>query len=157
MDRKNMRSLVFDDPNRPRGECADCGRKYGGVGWIDAVVPDDVWHKIRPVSDEEYAGILCVGCISRRCAMLGLTKVPVVFASGPLTPQITDLSAAQDAKTDHIGDATEMVSTTPLVGQLSTGPWPQFAEEVKAACAAKPAYRALEPEPWGGPEGEEYK
>lgn len=75
-------------------------------------------------------------------------------------------AAAQDAKT-----------RTSLLDQLSTGPWPKFVEEVKAAAAERIVYRALEPghggpdctacqhdsntcdraecPRWGGPEGEE--
>lgn len=62
---------------------------------------------------------------------------------GDLGVQIEELlAAAQDAK-----------PRTPLLDQLSTGPWPTFVEEVKTAAAERTACRALSPEPWAGAEG----
>jgi hypothetical protein len=70
---------------RPSGECYDCGRRYGGLGWIDCIVPDEVWRVISPVPEIEGAGLLCICCIAKRCAALGLHDVDVSFTSGPLT------------------------------------------------------------------------
>ena len=69
--------------SRPTGECYDCGRKYGGMGWVDASVPDEVWELISPVPENPEAGLLCFCCIAKRCAAQGLTSVPVVLDSGP--------------------------------------------------------------------------
>lgn len=57
------------------GWCFDCGLDYGGPAWIEAVIPDDVWAKIAP--REGKYGLLCITCIARRLARLGLEKVPV--------------------------------------------------------------------------------
>jgi hypothetical protein len=65
--------------------CADCELPYGGPGWIDAVVPNDVWRQISPTHDE--GGILCITCMARRCEALGLEDVPVMLASGPFSWQ----------------------------------------------------------------------
>lgn len=62
--------------------CHDCGLAYGGVGWIDALVSDDIWLQISPSHDE--GGILCINCISKRCEQLGLDNVPVALQSGVL-------------------------------------------------------------------------
>jgi len=55
--------------------CYDCGLEYGGIGWIEAIVPDKVWDSISPAGNQ--GGILCINCISRRLARRGLTDVPV--------------------------------------------------------------------------------
>lgn len=68
----------------PRGECYDCGRRYSSLGWIDAIVPDDVWDKIRPAPAVESGGLLCISCIAKRCRQIGLTRVPVKVTSGVL-------------------------------------------------------------------------
>ena len=70
---------------RPIGECYDCGRKYGGQGWVDAVVADEVWEQIKPevVADVEAAGLLCFCCMAKRCEARGLSKVEVALMSGP--------------------------------------------------------------------------
>lgn len=65
-----------------RNECYDCGLTYGGAGWIEAVVPNDIWARISPTGDE--GGLLCINCIASRCASLGLEGVPVMLAAGPL-------------------------------------------------------------------------
>lgn len=69
---------------KPIGECYDCGRKYGGLGWIDAIIPDEVWEIITPVPNIEGAGLLCINCIAKRCAQHNLHDVPVKLTSGPL-------------------------------------------------------------------------
>jgi hypothetical protein len=63
-------------------QCHDCGDQYGDPGWIEAVVPHDIWAKISPSKDE--GGILCVMCIAKRCGRLGLEDVPVLLTAGPL-------------------------------------------------------------------------
>lgn len=62
--------------------CFDCGFAYGGVGWCDVIVPDNVWLRISPSGNE--GGILCFNCICRRIERLGLERVPFVVRSGPL-------------------------------------------------------------------------
>lgn len=70
--------------------CQDCGLAYDGdLGWIEAIVPDEVWKIITP-NPKEYdnwrGGLLCVTCISRRCAEAGLLNVPVLLCgTEPLT------------------------------------------------------------------------
>lgn len=66
---------------RPLG-CYDCGFSYGGIGWVDVLVPNDVWAQISPTHDE--GGVLCFNCIARRAERLGLTDVAVLLLSGPL-------------------------------------------------------------------------
>jgi hypothetical protein len=66
------------------GACYDCGRHYGDeYGFPDLVLPNDVWAKISPRGDE--GGLLCPSCICRRAHALGMSGVPAVWASGPLT------------------------------------------------------------------------
>jgi len=31
-----------------RVACYDCGRPYGGPGWIEAIIPDAIWEEISP-------------------------------------------------------------------------------------------------------------
>lgn len=57
--------------------CYDCGLQYGGIGWIEAIIPDKVWDMIRPEGYNEGCGILCINCISRRLARKGLKNIPV--------------------------------------------------------------------------------
>lgn len=57
--------------------CHDCGLAYGDVGWIECVVPNDVWRQIGPTGDE--GGILCITCIARRAKRHGLKDVPVML------------------------------------------------------------------------------
>lgn len=64
--------------------CYDCGLEYGSIGWMDALVADDVWHQITPTGRPDGSGILCINCIARRCAELGLRDVPVQIVSGAL-------------------------------------------------------------------------
>ena len=59
--------------------CHDCGLAYGEAGWIDAIVPNDVWAKINP-NDH----LLCITCICRRCTKVGIEDVPVMLTSGAL-------------------------------------------------------------------------
>jgi hypothetical protein len=56
--------------------CADCHLMYGAPGFVDVYVQDDVWERIKPAHDPQ-GGILCLSCIVRRCALLGLERVPV--------------------------------------------------------------------------------
>ena len=43
-------------------------------GWIEAVVPNEVWSMISP-SEHEGGGILCILCMAKRLAKLGLMDV----------------------------------------------------------------------------------
>lgn len=65
----------------PLPACADCGALYGGPGWCDVVVPNDVWRIISPTGDE--GGLLCFGCIARRCEIWDLGDIPYSITSGP--------------------------------------------------------------------------
>ena len=58
--------------------CYDCGLEYGGVGWIEAIIPDKVWNDISPTGDQ--GGILCILCISRRLERKGYKNIPVWLA-----------------------------------------------------------------------------
>lgn len=64
--------------------CYECLLRYGGQGWCDVVVPDDVWRQISPTGDE--GGILCFNCIARRLEEFDLRNVPVMITSGPFAP-----------------------------------------------------------------------
>jgi len=57
--------------------CYDCGAEYGGLGWIEAIIPDKVWDMIRPEGCAKGTGLLCICCISRRLERKGLKNVPV--------------------------------------------------------------------------------
>lgn len=57
--------------------CYDCGLKYGSDGWIEAIVPDKIWNRIKPSECEDGCGILCITCINRRLKVLGLKDIPV--------------------------------------------------------------------------------
>lgn len=57
--------------------CHDCQLDYGGDGWIEAVIPDKVWNKIKPAHCGDGAGLLCITCIARRLKILGYKDVPV--------------------------------------------------------------------------------
>ena len=86
-----MRQQDVDDFNRKRdaieapelgpqsrkaGDCYDCGEPY----WMDAAVPNDVWARISPTGDE--GGILCLRCIDRRCAALGIKTTARIYFPG---------------------------------------------------------------------------
>lgn len=66
-----------DAEQRHVTDCHDCGLAYGGEGWIECIVPDDVWRAIGPTGDE--GGILCITCIARRAKRAGLKSVPVML------------------------------------------------------------------------------
>ena len=57
--------------------CYDCGIMYGGNSWVEAVIPDKVWNKIKPTGCQDGCGILCISCIARRLRILGIKEVPV--------------------------------------------------------------------------------
>lgn len=75
------------EQDRPVGQCYDCGRAYDDPGWVEAIVPDDIWGKINP-SPQTGGGLLCINCIALRCAKLGLDKVPITITAGPLVFQV---------------------------------------------------------------------
>jgi len=55
--------------------CYDCGLKYGGDAWIEAIIPDKIWDEISPTGDQ--GGILCISCIARRLKQMGYRDIPV--------------------------------------------------------------------------------
>ena len=57
--------------------CYDCELEYGGDGWIEAIIPDKIWNKIRPEGNAENCGILCITCIVKRLRAGGFKGVPV--------------------------------------------------------------------------------
>lgn len=57
--------------------CYDCGVQYGNQGWIEAIIPNKVWNKIKPNEYGDDCGILCITCIARRLEILGYKDVPV--------------------------------------------------------------------------------
>lgn len=57
--------------------CYDCGLLYGNEHWIEAIIPDKVWNKIKPEECAKDCGILCISCIARRLRILGYRDVPV--------------------------------------------------------------------------------
>jgi hypothetical protein len=75
-------SYLCDDYGNPLAVgCYDCGKRYGGPDWIEAVVPHDIWAQISPTRDE--GGLLCINCMARRCVNAGLQDVPVQLTAGP--------------------------------------------------------------------------
>jgi hypothetical protein len=64
---------------RPWVACADCDLPYSDDGFADFVVNADVWTRITA---EDKANILCVCCMTRRAARLGVTAIGR-FTSGP--------------------------------------------------------------------------
>ena len=65
--------------NAPVVACADCGLAYGDDGWIEAIVPDRIWDRIRPGGSYPGGGILCITCMARRLTRLGFSfkAIPV--------------------------------------------------------------------------------
>lgn len=66
--------------------CFDCTAPYGCDGWVDVVVPHDVWLKISPTGHE--GGVLCFRCMTKRLEAVGyspVNPVPVIISSGPYT------------------------------------------------------------------------
>jgi hypothetical protein len=59
--------------------CNDCGLEYGAPGWIEAIVPDDIWKIITPNKKHWRGGILCITCISKRCEEHRLENVPILL------------------------------------------------------------------------------
>jgi hypothetical protein len=77
-----MRQIAQWHPQKPEPlACYDCLLPYGGPGWCDAHVPDDVWAQIAPT--EQGGGVLCITCMARRIEALVLDDVPIVIGSGP--------------------------------------------------------------------------
>ena len=63
-----------------KAACYDCGLPYGEDGWIEAIIPDKVWDRIRPEGSGKGCGLLCVTCINKRLVRLGIKgRVPVWF------------------------------------------------------------------------------
>lgn len=57
--------------------CYDCGQRYGSDGWIEAIIPDIIWNKIKPSECEDDCGILCISCIARRLKIAKINNIPV--------------------------------------------------------------------------------
>ncbi len=65
----------------PKAKCGRCNCPYGCHGFVDLIVPDEVWSQISPYGDER--GLLCPTCIIAGLDDLGLKDIPVWFGSGP--------------------------------------------------------------------------
>lgn len=78
-------------------QCYDCGIQYGNDNWIEAVIPDKVWNKIKPKNCADYCGILCISCIARRLSVLGYDDVPVwLCGTEPFKSMVGDPFRALD-------------------------------------------------------------
>lgn len=71
--------------------CYDCGLEYGCDAWADVVVSDEVWELINP-SINEYGGLLCFNCITRRLAFIGAENVKIKIYSTPYPLPSDDLT-----------------------------------------------------------------
>jgi hypothetical protein len=73
------------------GGCMGCGRPYSDDGFMDFIVPDNVWDKISPTGDS--GGLLCPGCIIGHIIQADISWVNDgvnfvgTFESGPLVGQ----------------------------------------------------------------------
>ena len=88
--------------------CYDCGLEYGGLGWIEAIIPDKVWDMIRPEGSGKGCGILCINCISRRLARKRLKDIPVwLRGTEPLKARSgdTDLKILRKWEVDNHGNS----------------------------------------------------
>jgi hypothetical protein len=80
-------------------KCNDCGEVYGGSSWIQAMIPDDIWNKIRPLGCAIGCGILCISCMSYRLKAAGLKNVPVwLCGTGPLKAMQGDWPAKEQLR-----------------------------------------------------------
>lgn len=75
--------------------CYDCGLEYGGLGWIEATIPDKIWNKIKPQDCADGCGLLCINCISRRLKRAGFKKVPVWLCG---TEPLVAMAGEEDIK-----------------------------------------------------------
>ncbi|AHE56058.1 hypothetical protein NX02_22165 [Sphingomonas sanxanigenens DSM 19645 = NX02] len=55
---------------------------------MEAAVPHETWAKISPTGHE--GGLLCVTCMAKRAAKLGLTGIPAKVWSGPFVFEMGD-------------------------------------------------------------------
>ena len=97
--------LYRHPPTEPSGErrqaafpkCGGCNRPYSDPGFMDLIVPDDVWAHISPTGDE--GGLLCPGCIISAIIDADQTG-EVVFRSGPLSGQRLIIHAGTQERDD---------------------------------------------------------
>jgi len=80
-----------------KAECWECGLEYGIEGWVECVLPDDVWEIISP-SYEKGCGLLCIGCIVARLEDAGLKNTPVKIYNQWIDVQETSTKFAQPTK-----------------------------------------------------------
>ena len=52
-------------------KCQDCGNDY----FVDLMLPNELWEKIKPEGKEEGAGLLCGACIMKRLDAIGHHEV----------------------------------------------------------------------------------
>jgi hypothetical protein len=114
--------------------CHDCGRAYGGPGWIEAVLPHDLWAKVSPTGGP--AGILCINCIAIRCDRLGMEDVPVKLTAGPLIAEAANaklLAGKQAAESLVVAWSNKAQKVTSPLEKASIF---RCASELSAALAA---------------------
>lgn len=70
--------------------CYDCGLDYEDDGWIEAIIPDQIWNEISPTND--HGGLLCITCISRRLVKKGYktAQIPVELSGVEPLRNITE-------------------------------------------------------------------
>ncbi len=56
--------------------CQGCGKQY----YVDLIVPDNVWEKIKPDGKADGAGLLCGACIMNKIESFG--EYGVIYADG---------------------------------------------------------------------------
>jgi hypothetical protein len=61
--------------------CADCPMPYSDPAWIEAIIPHEDWIKIDPT----VTAVLCLTCMAKRAAALGLSGIPIVQLAGPFS------------------------------------------------------------------------
>lgn len=63
--------------------CADCKLDATAPGWVGVKVHRAVWKKLVTAGLPERS-LLCVNCLGRRCAALGLSNIAIQIVAGPL-------------------------------------------------------------------------
>ena len=56
--------------------CEQCGLPYGEPGWVDVVIPNEIWNALNK-------DLLCFTCMTKALVQAGYKDVPVLVASGP--------------------------------------------------------------------------
>src|SRR3990167_8552853 len=119
MRRHDMALKRYSEDETPTdARCYDCGFPYESDGWIETSVPDEVWDIIKPT--EGGGGLLCINCISVRCAEAGLSNVPIQFCG--TEPLIPVWAFPRVVKCKHCNAIVHIVAPD-LSGLLAYGWW----------------------------------